>query len=415
MNKTNLKMIKKLNELKILNLLRDEAPISRSEMAKATKISKVTISEIVSRLDKEGYILTLGKGNSTKKGGKRPTLIKLNPDKGYVIGIEIKRNEVNIAIANIISDIICEFGFEYGNEDSIDFVIVKIFTHIDKKLKNLSIKYDKLISIGIGIPGFVNYELGELSFSNKGWENKPFVAQFVKKYNVPVLIENDANMVAIGEDLLGAGRNESNFICITLESGIGAGIIMDNQLIRGSNGMAGEIGYLKLGYALENPRKYKKLYTDQDRFGSILSEDHLYTVIKSEIEKNSSDLEKPIDEYTIFDFLKLGEEGNEIVTEILDEYGEIIASLCTELIKTINPKLIILTGEVIENSNYLYCKIQEYTKQIMAEIPFDISSIIVGELGIDAACLKGAVTMALHVIFKPYIQHKRLRQIQIKE
>ena len=414
MKKHNYKMIRKLNEVKILNLLRHDGPISRSEMAKRTNISKVTISEIVKRLDKEGYTLHAGKGKSTCKGGKRPTLIKLNPEKGYVIGIEIKKSRVNIAVANIESEIIDECGFTYSEKDSMENVIEKVFSCIDNELEKLSICHDKLISIGIGVPGFVDYEQGVLSYSHKGWDNKPFATLFSEKYNIPVLIENDANMVAIGEDLLGAGKNESHFICITLEAGIGAGIIMDNHLIRGATGMTGEIGYLELGNSLSNPEKYKHLYNNQNHYSDILSENHLFKVIKSALKKEDPDNAESYDNYSIIDFLKMADEGHPLVLEILDEYGEIIANLCTELIKSLNPNLMVLSGEVVENSPYLFNKIQKCAKRIMHNIPFDAKSIVAGELGNDTACLEGAITLALQVVFKPFVKHQRLKQIHVK-
>lgn len=407
-------MIRKLNEVKILNLLRHDGPISRSEMAKRTSISKVTISEIVKRLSKEGFTKKAGKGDSTSKGGKRPTLIKLNPNKGYVVGIEIKRRQVNIAIANIESKIIDESSFIYTDKDSLDDVIEKTFNCIDRELEDLSIPPDKLISIGIGVPGFVDYEKGVLMYSHKGWENKPFATRFSEKYDIPVLIENDANMVAIGEDLLGAGKEESNFICITLEAGIGAGIIMDDHLIRGATGMAGELGYLQLVNSLRSPEKFKNLYKNQKHYRNLLSENHLYDVIKSKLEEKDVSLEMDYDDYSILDFLEMAEQGNQVITEILDEYGEIIANLCTELIKSINPSLMVLSGEVVENSPYLFRKVQKCAKRIMQNIPFDAKSIVLGELGNDTACLEGAITLALQVVFKPFIKHERLKQIHVK-
>ena len=417
MNNKNIQFMKELNEIKILNLLRNEAPIFRSELAEKTNITKVTISEIIKRLDKEGYILEVGKGESTKKGGKRPTLMKLNPDKGYVIGIEYKRKNAHIAIANIESEVLSLINFPYEVGVDLDTVIRRTFNSIDDQLEELDIDREKLISIAIGAPGFIDYEKGELTFADtmKGWEKKPFAAKFSKRYNVPVLVENDVNMIAIGEDLVGAGQEESNIVSIWIGAGIGAGIIMDNQLIRGASGIAGEIGYLEVGNVLANHSFLRNLYTNQKYIGDLLSEDHLFEVLQTAMQFKKNKLEKSINEYTITDFLRLGDEGNRDIQEILDEYALILAIVCTELIKTINTNLIILSGTVIENSQYLFSKVQQFTKSNMRDIPFDASSIVVGELGGDTACLKGALALALQVIYKPYIKHKRLKQVHIKD
>lgn len=409
--------MKELNEIKILNLLRNEAPISRSELAEYTNITKVTISEIIKRLDNEGYILEIGKGKSTKKGGKRPTLMKLNPDKGYVIGIEYKRKNAHIAISNIESEILSTIDFSYEVGSSLEEVIQNTVKAIDKELENLDIPHDKLISIAIGVPGFVDYEKGELTFADtmKGWEKKPFAVKFSKHYNVPVLLENDVNMIAIGEDLVGAGRDESNIVSIWIGAGVGAGIIMDNQLIRGASGIAGEIGYLEVGHFLANHSFLRNLYTNQKYIGDLLSEEHLFEVLMMRMKFQESESGKSYEDFNIEEFLELADKGNRDVQEILDEYALILAIVCTELIKTINTNLIILSGTVIESSDYLFSKVQQIIKSNMREIPFDASSIVIGELGGDTACLKGALALALQVVFKPYIQHQRLKQVHIKD
>ena len=123
-------LIKTINERRILNLIREEGPISRNELAKRTKISKVAVSTIISRLDDDGYILEIGKGQSTSKGGKRPTLLKLNPDNGYVIGIQIKRGTSTIALANIESEIKDIEHVNHHIDDPINQVLSNIFNKI---------------------------------------------------------------------------------------------------------------------------------------------------------------------------------------------------------------------------------------------------------------------------------------------
>jgi glucokinase len=249
----------------------------------------------------------------------------------------------------------------------------------------------------------------------KGWERKPLSAKLSQRYKIPVIMENDVNMVAIGEDLLGAGKDESDIVCIWLGEGIGAGIVIGNQLIRGASGIAGEIGYLEVNNSLTNYTYLKHLYTNQRYVGDILSEEHLFNVLKIALEFQSDKLAKNLTEYTLPELLELGDRGNPVVQEILDEYSFVLSNVCTELIKTINTNLIILSGKVIEKSHYLFAKTQQFIKNKMREIPFDISSIVVGELKDDTGCIMGAISLALQVIYKPYVVHKRLDHVFIKE
>jgi len=403
--KANSKLIKTLNEIRLLNLIREVGPISRNELARRSQISKVAVSDIINRLNEAGFILEIGKGKSTSKGGKRPTLLKLNPDNGYVIGIEIKRRTTIIALANLESEIKSTARLKYPIGASIDMVVPEIFRKIESLFKKHHYDLDKLISIGIGIPGFVEYSKGELSFADtlQGWANLPLASRFLEHFNVPIIIENDVNTITLGESLIGAGRGKSNLVCIWLGEGIGAGIIVDQRLVRGETGTAGEIGYLELGYYLQNNASIRHLYSEQRYFGEILSEVNLLealTCLKLTSKSNGSELA------VLEALLAEGDHGNQSVQKVLDEYAYLLAIICTNFIKTINPSLIILCGRVIDHSNYLVNKVRELVKHNMRHIPFQSSSITVSELKKEAG-VKGAIALALQTIFEPPVTRRK--------
>ncbi|MBN2364929.1 MAG: ROK family transcriptional regulator [Calditrichaeota bacterium] len=400
--KANSKLIKELNEFRILNLIREHEQISRIELANQTTISKVAISDIVNRLVEAGYVMEIGKGESTERGGKRPTLIRLNPESSYVIGIDIKRKMTHFALANIESHILGEHIFDYNAGISFDTWFDRVVREIDSLLTKLNIDVSRLTGIGIGIPGIVNYQKGYLHFADTltGWGNIPISDRFTERFGITTILENDVNAMATGEHLAGAGRNESNLICIWIGAGIGAGIIVDNHLIRGNSGSAGEIGYLELGHCLANREYLKNLYANQHYFGEILREEHLYETLKMKLQWNSGNTDKKMQNGNLKSMLKEGDRGNPAVQEVLDEYAFLIAVICTNLLKTMNPNLVILSGNVVENSDYLLQKVRQLVKQQMLNIPFQKTSIVIGELG-NSACITGAVNMALRLIFEP--------------
>ncbi len=397
--KADSQLIKTLNEKRILNLIREKGPISRNELSKVSKISKVAVSEIVSRIDEAGYIIEIGKGKSTSRGGKRPTLIKLNPDSGYVIAMEIKRSYATIALANIESDIKDRTLLNYQPGISIDDALSKIIRQIDLLLEKNQISKEKLVSIGIGIPGFINYNKGELQFADtlQGWANLPLSARFSQYYGVPTILENDVNTIALGEKLLGAGLGRRNIVCVWIGEGIGAGIIMGGQLIRGATGNAGEIGYLELGHHVWNYEQLKSLYQGQKYFGEILSEVNLYDRLRFKLQRKIDD---NLNHEILKQIILEGDRGDETIKSILKEYAYLLSLLCVFIIKTINPSLIILNGLVIENSHYTLEQIREFVKQGMINIPFKPSTIVLGELKSEAG-VKGAIALALQTIFEP--------------
>ena len=406
--KATSKLVKRLNEKRVLNLIRIEGPITRNQLAIKTKMSKVAVSDIINRLSKAGFILEIGKGDSTSKGGKRPTLLKLNPDNGYAIGIEIERRHTTIALTNLLTEIIAIELLDYKVGSSITTVIPQIFNIIDKLLLNNKIEQNKLVGIGIGIPGFIDYEKGELTFAVtlRGWTNLPLSARFSERYNVPIIIENDVRTITLCESLIGAGKGLSNLSCIWIGDGIGSGIIVNGQIVRGKTGNAGEIGFMEIGNYVANIDRLKNLYNNQKYFGELLSEVNLYDTLKMKLQLDADDNDDRLDETVLKEMLSLGDKGNIIVQEILNEYAYPLAIICINLIKTLNPEMIILCGRIMDNSKYLLKKVKQLVKQSMINIPFNSCSIVIGELT-DKAGVKGAITLVLRTVFDPPVTESR--------
>ncbi|MBN2092745.1 ROK family protein [candidate division KSB1 bacterium] len=392
-----LKLRRTPNEIRLLNLIREEGPISRNEIAKRIQISKVAAWEIIGRLIETGFIIEIGKGQSTTRGGKKPNLLELNPDNGYVVGVEIRRDHSTIAIANIVSEIKKIEVIPHQIGAKIDEVIQNLFHKIDQLLIDSRIGIGQLISFGIGIPGFVNYEKGELAFADtlQGWANLPLVTRFQERFGVPVFIENDVNAITLGESLLGAGQSYGNVVCIWIGEGIGSGVLLNGQMVRGENGTAGELGYLNLNNFFINERKLDYLHSNQKFLGDILSEQNLLNVLKQNLQRNHAD---SIEEVQLNALFELVEKGNPIVRSILDEYAFLLANLCLMLVKTINPGLIILSGHVIEYSEYILNGVRHLIQNGMLNIPFKPAKIVAGELK-DQAGVKGTISLALQAIF----------------
>ncbi|MBN2281806.1 MAG: ROK family protein [Candidatus Marinimicrobia bacterium] len=407
--KVNAQLIKKLNEVRILNLVRYEGPISRIELAKKTGISKVAVSEIIRRLDDAGYILEIGKGTSTKRGGKRPTMIKINPENGYVFGIEIHLKKATIALADLESKIICRDVVAYSKDTSAEKGMALIFDAMDRLLEKCTIESSQLVSIGIGLPGLSDYTDEQAFFSDtlKGFGHKLLGEKFARKYQVSVTIENDVNAMTVGEQLLGAGRNERNFVYIWIGEGLGAGIVVDDHLIRGHYGSAGELGYLELGYMLADRSRLPNLYTsNQEFFGNVMSEEHLTETLQLKLQWKTGEDKEKISNMSLAEIIDEYSTKYPIVHEVLDEYAHLLSIICTVLLKTIDPNLIIIGGSIIENSEYLLVKTRQLVKQRMINIPFRPTDIIQGELKEDA-CIKGAISLALQTIFEPVLRQSK--------
>lgn len=399
-------LIKRLNEIRLLNLLREESPISRNELARRARISKVAASDIVNRLDRAGFILTVGKGETTRRGGKPPILLKLNPNSGYVVGVEIKRRRARVALGNVESTVLTSEEVEYAVGTPMEQVLEAIFAAIDGMFTTHPVPAERFISIGVAIPGIVDYQKGELSYADTlhGWAHKPLATHFARRYRVPVQLENDVKVVTLGESLLGAGRGVSNMVCLWIGEGVGSGIILDGQLVRGGAGNAGEIGYLEVGYTLADIGRMQHLYRGQRFLGDLLSECNLQVALARALGLHLEQL--TAERGNFLSVLRDGDLGNVAVRECLGEYAYPLAALCMAVIKMLNPTLVVLCGDVVEHSKYLVAKVRKTLVEEMANFPFRPSSVIVGQLRQEAG-IKGAIALALLHIFEPPVVSSR--------
>lgn len=403
--KADSQLIKQYNEIRLLNLIRDNGPISRIELAKLSRISKVAVSEIVNRLDEAGFITEVGKGEASVRGGKRPRLLKLNPENKFVVGIDIRRSDTIVAIANLDAEIREIRQYPHKVNASANSVLALIFRDIDQMMLMQSLNAGDMLGIGVGLPGFIDYENGRVRFADtlRGWDNFPIAAEIEQRYNVPVIIENDVKTRAFGESVLGAGRQIANLIYIWIGAGIGAGIIVNRQLYRGNMGRAGEIGYLKIQNMLNfNSEKYTYLYKNQQFLGELLSESAFVGACKRALAINGNSpngkSEQEIEDLTLADIEQYLTNNRPEIATVIDEYAHAMAGVCLQMIKTIDPKLIILGGKIIEKIPELITRINGILDVENHEIPFDFDGVLPDVLRREAG-IKGAVVMALQSVF----------------
>lgn len=376
--------IKEVNEQKVLNLIRKEGPISRISISKKLDLSKTTVSEITYRLLREGYIKEVGKGNSSVKGGKKPTLVKLNPDFGIILAIEIKRSFSRVAVFNLEAEMIKDKYVYYDFNTSWKNVLAKIFNVIDSLIEEKPFKLAKKAAIAVGIPGLINYLEGSLKLADtlKGWDNLPVKRVFEERYGVPTYIENDVKAMTIGECVYGCGRGVKNLICLYIGDGIGSGIVVDGKLIRGISGSAGEVGYNEVGFFIRSKKNFPVLFNNQRDFGDIVSENSIVSMVKKAIDEGyRTELKK--ETVNIENIIKAADKNDELANEVFRELGILIGAVCINLINTINPEMIVLCGRLVDKNPVLVKLIKDIVGKDILRLPTEVVQICTSALKND--------------------------------
>ncbi|KGA97523.1 xylose repressor [Alkalihalobacillus alcalophilus ATCC 27647 = CGMCC 1.3604] len=239
----NQHVVKQRNKSLILNSIKNSYPISRAALANQTGLNKGTVSSLVSELLEEELILESGPGISS--GGRRPVMLLFNQAAGYSIGIDIGVNYVLAILTDLQGKICYEKQIEI-HELTFSETTEVLFNVIDDLFAAVPKSPYGIVGIGIGVPGTVSKDGEILLAPNLNWKNINLKSVIEQKYNLPVTIHNEANAGAYGEKKFGAGQEFTNLIYISGGIGIGVGLILNNQLYLGQNGLSGELGHMTI-------------------------------------------------------------------------------------------------------------------------------------------------------------------------
>ena len=235
-----LNTIRDINRQIVLNYVREREPISRAEIARETDLQRSTISAIVEDLTREGLIEEVGEGEST--GGRRPTLLKLRAAGPIAVGVSLTPTLTTIAMSDLAGRVIDQHEFFTDPHKTLNQVIDTVL--------EFKARYGSIEGVGVSLPGLVDPSTGTaLYIPYFPWRDLPVSELISTAVGLPVVIDNDANAVALAE--LWFGRPEVNdardFILVLVAEGVGTGIIFDGQVYRGQRGAAGEFGHMVIG------------------------------------------------------------------------------------------------------------------------------------------------------------------------
>lgn len=234
------RLLRELNDRAALELLIDAGPLTRAQIGEHTGLSKVTASQLLSRLEERGLVEVVGE----QAGGRGPNaaLYAVVPSSAFVAGMEVGPHDVTAGIADITGSVIAQATVSFdGSSDPVAVVHAAVV----KACRSAKVAMPKLAAFVIGTPGVVDPRTGDVQFvfDLPAWHQGVLEA-LRADLRRPVLLENDVNLVAVAERAFGAARDAEDFALMWLDRGIGMAVMLGGRLHRGISGGAGEIGYL---------------------------------------------------------------------------------------------------------------------------------------------------------------------------
>jgi predicted NBD/HSP70 family sugar kinase len=236
------------NERVLLERLRSSGAASRAELSRVTGISKPTVSAALGNLEQAGLVRETGEMTVTAGRGRSAVLYEVNPTAGYVVGIDIGRSRIRVALADLEGAIRGrrEVRNDVDGAAGPEPIVATATQLAHEVVAEAGLDWSRVVHTVVGTPGVFDQESNEVRYAGSlpGWGRTGVVDSLRRELGTELSVHNDANLAALGEYAFGAGQDCPLLVFLMVGTGIGAGIVVDGKLFAGANGAAGEVGYL---------------------------------------------------------------------------------------------------------------------------------------------------------------------------
>lgn len=394
---SNVEKKKHLQKLRIIRHLYLNSANTNAGICQTFNFSLPTSMALINQLISKGVVEKMGRGESV--GGRKPDLYGLRKNTFFVLSIHIERYKIKLAIVDNTHSIIVEENIPSmisPNVNIVDF----LFDYANNLIETSKIDTGKLLGIGISMPGLVSSKEGKnFTYFLTGQESESLQAALKKRFNKPVYILNDAKSACLAEFRFGQAKNKSDVLVISMDWGVGLGIIMDGKMHTGTSGFAGEFGHIPM---IENGKLChcgKRGCLETVASGIALVErakeglaQGQTSVLRSMTNDDPEKLEPEI-------IIEAANRGDQFAINVLSEIGINLGKGIAILIQIFNPELIILEGKIAEAKQFITTPIQQSINTYCMIQLKERTTISLSEMGPNSSLL-GSTVAVVNNVFK---------------
>ena len=373
----------------LFQLLRDGKARTRAELAETTGLARSTVAARIDALISSGLVGPAGEATST--GGRPPSRIAFNPGARVVLAVDVGATHVIVAVTDLGGHVIAERRLRQEVAEGPDVVLGRVVSAGRELLAEAGREPGDLAGIGIGLPGPVEHATGKPVKPPimPGWDGFDVVTYVQRSLPVPVLVDNDVNIMALGERTAYWPDHE-NFLFIKVATGIGAGIISSGQLQRGANGTAGDLGHVRV-------RRGDDVLCRCGNHGCLEALASGPAVAR---QLQAQGLEAA----SGADVLRLVGEGNPQAIQALRQAGRDVGEVLATVVNLLNPSMIIIGGSVGEAGEHLVAGIREVVYSRSLPLATTDLRIGISMAGQRAAILGASRLVSQHVLSPAVIE-----------
>ena len=363
-----------------MHYLYENAPISRVDLSRLTKLNKTTVSSLVDELLENEFILEVGI-EKNKGAGRNSVLLDINPEHGYIVSGEIGGNYINVICTDFSASIIWQHKepLEKASWEDTREHLLKIL----KRGVDFAKAQGSLLGLALGVHGLFDKETGTLLLApNSGWQDVPLLSILRESFHTEIFVDNEANLAAIGEQFFGSAKGHSDVLYISLGRGLGGGIVHNGEIYNGETGIAGEFGHMTL-----NPYG---LLCNCGNYGCWETEVNQAAIIRhlGEIKTPEPASEDNFN-LSIADIIEAAERGDLSMLAALNQVGRQLGIGLASLLNTLNPGLIVFGGELSAAADYLLPAAKSEMEKRSLKWALKASEMTVARFGSNAAIMGG--------------------------
>ncbi|MCL6488442.1 MAG: ROK family transcriptional regulator [Alicyclobacillus mali] len=375
-------LMKEINKSIVLNRIRFHSPISRSQISNETGLNKATVSALTDELIRDGLVLEVGQGRS--RVGRRPIMLLFNASAGSVLGVELGVEYVRVAITDFSARALSVREEPLPKNLGAEEVLERLRSSIARALEEAPESRYGVIGIGVGVPGLVDFARGVvLRAPHLKWDNIPLKAMMESWFGKPVLVDNEANAGALGEKLYGAATHVSSLMYISAGTGIGTGIVMGDELIRGADGVAGEFGHMSID-----------VHGDSCPCGNV----GCWELYASERALVAAYAKLSGEELDFDGVLARFQASDPAALQAFQTVGRYLGAGAVNLVNGLNPAMIVLGNRLAEGGRMVTDAMQQAILSRCLVSPYAKVVVQTSALGRDA-CAIGSAALVLHDFF----------------
>ena len=370
---------RRANRARVVRALRERGALSRSALS-AVGLSRSTVTSVVDELATAGTIVEIASGHQSGKTGRPPTLVGLSGSLGVAVGVEIANGVIRAAVCNTAQEVLGYDTVPMDDHTPPESALKTAGALVDQMLVRAGFARSQVLGAGVAVPGPIQRRSG---FNGRATTLKPWVninphATAETVLQLPLLVDNDANLAALAEITWGVARGRRDVAYIYCASGIGAGLVLNGSLYVGANGTAGELGHTTID---ENG-----LVCECGGRGCLNTLANANAITRNLWRSHG-------DRLSIADVIKLAQVGDAGCRRVLVDAGRHIGLAAANLYNLLDPELIVLGGNLAPAGEILLASLQESMARRAIHAGEVLPPVVAGALGEKVVVLGAAAAV----------------------